>query len=88
MLEQPMLYTTVLPSTGAEISCEPAQLDINYNPGDVSADWQIKDTSYVFQPGSFHMKIVEYPDTDIEYLGGPLYVPPSADPNYEKTAEI
>ncbi|MEA4894339.1 MAG: DUF6470 family protein [Oscillospiraceae bacterium] len=87
IIETPILYTTTLPSAEADISCEPAEADISFQPGDVSVDWQIKDTSYVFQPGSFHMKIVEYPKIDIEYLGGPMYVPPSANPNYNETAE-
>jgi len=86
-IEQPILYTTTLPSAGADISCEPAEINISYEPGDVSLNWQIKDNSFVFQPGSVQMKIVEYPSVDIEYLGGPMYVPPSADPDYKETAE-
>lgn len=88
ILEQPILYTTALPSTGADISCEPATLDIRFEPGDVSVDWQIEGSSCLFQPGSIKMKIVQYPDVNIEYLGGPMYVPPSANPNYEESIEI
>lgn len=84
MLQQPELYTAFLPSGGADISWSPAQLDVKYQPGDVNYDWQIKDTTYNYQPGSVRMKIVEYAHVDIEYLGGPMYVPPSADPNYEE----
>ena len=82
MLQQPTLYTTFLPSEGADISWDPAQLDVNYEPGDVNLDWQIKDNNYIYTPGSVRMKITEYAHIDIEYLGGPMYVPPSADPNY------
>ena len=87
IIEMPMLYTTTLPSAGADISCEPASIDMSYEPGDVSLNWQINDTSYVYQPGSFRMKIVEYPHVDVEYLGGPMYVPPSANPDFKETAE-
>lgn len=86
MIEQPTLITVALPSTGADISWKPAKLDISYKPGDVDIDWQIKDASYVFTPGSIQMKIVEYPHIDIEYLGGPMYVPPSADPGYDENS--
>lgn len=82
MFQQPELYTAFLPSGGADISWSPAQLDVKYKPGDVSLDWQIKDTAYNYQPGSVRMKIVEYAHVDIEYLGGPMYVPPSADPDF------
>jgi len=27
------------------------------------------------------------PDVEIKYVGGPLYVPPSSDPNYEAPTE-
>lgn len=82
MLQQPELYTTFLPSAEAQISVDPGQLDINYKPGDVSLDWQVKDNSYTYKPGSVRMRITEYAHIDIEYLGGPMYVPPSADPDY------
>ncbi len=87
MLEQPELYTTFLPSAPADLSFVPAQMDINYKPSDVNLDWQIKDSSISYKPGSVHMKIVQYADIDIKYLGGPMYVPPSADPDYEKKKE-
>ncbi len=84
MLQQPEMYTAFLPRGGADISWNPAELDINYRPGDVNYDWQIKGTDYNYRAGSVHMKIVEYAHVDIEYLGGPMYVPPSADPEYEE----
>ncbi len=87
MLQQPELYTTFLPSVGADISWDPAQLDLSYTPSDVNLDWQIKDNSYIYKPGSVRMKIVEYAHVDIEYLGGPMYVPPSADPSYTEEKE-
>ena len=88
MLQQPELYTEFLPSASADISFSPAQLDINYKPSDVNLDWKIDDNSFKFEAGSVHMKIVEYAHVDIEYLGGPMYVPPSADPNKKENEDI
>ena len=34
-------------------------------------------------PDNIEMSITQHPDILIEYIGGPIYVPPSADPNYE-----
>ena len=38
--------------------------------------------NYEFIPGDIEMSITQQPDVLIEYVGGPIYVPPSADPNY------
>jgi len=36
-----------------------------------------------FLPPELELKVVERPRVIIKYLGGPIYIPPSADPNYE-----
>ena len=84
MLEQPEMYTAFLPSAGAEISWEPGSISLNYRPQQTDYDWQIKDNSLVDIPGSISVKIVEFAKVNIEYLGSPMYIPPSADPNYEE----
>ena len=38
---------------------------------------------FTFVPGDIEFKVTQQPDVVIKYIGGPLYVPPSADPNYE-----
>ena len=35
-----------------------------------------------FLPPDLELKVVEWPKVIIKYIGGPLYIPPSADPNY------
>lgn len=35
-----------------------------------------------FIPGSFEIIIKEYPKVIVEYVGSPIYVPPSSDPDY------
>jgi hypothetical protein len=39
------------------------------------------DTSFL--PPDLELKVVEWPKVIIRYVGGPLYIPKSADPNYE-----
>jgi len=36
-----------------------------------------------FVPGNIEVIIKEYPRIEITYIGDPIYVPPSADPNYK-----
>lgn len=82
VLKQPELYTAFLPKGGAELTWSPAQLSMNLDPGDTELDWQITDSELNFIPGSVRMKIIEYSAVNIEYIGGPMYVPPSSDPSY------
>lgn len=79
---QSSLYTAFLPSAGAEISWKPAELSMSYDPGEIDTDWEITKNMMDYVPGSVRLKILEYADVVIEYLGGPMYVPPSADPDY------
>lgn len=87
MLEQPQLYTAYLPSVGADLSWSPAQLLMRFEEGETKTDWQINENKFSFIPGSIHLNISEYASVNIEYLGGPMYVPPSASPDYEETIE-
>ena len=36
-----------------------------------------------FIPGNVELIVRDRPRVEIEYIGGPIYVPPSANPNYE-----
>lgn len=73
-----------LPKTGADVTFEDGVLNINYEVGDVAIDWEnAQMMPYEFTPGRVELSIAQMPRVEIEYLGGPIYVPPSADPNYE-----
>ncbi|MGI5985269.1 MAG: hypothetical protein GXY01_09050 [Clostridiales bacterium] len=84
ILEQPQLYTAYLPNVGADLSWSPAQLDLSYEAGNLDYNWQISGNELTYIPGSVRVKISELASIDIEYLGGPLYFPPSAAPDYEE----
>lgn len=82
MLRQPVTQTVFLPTVGPEISWNPAGIDITYNSGSLEFDWEIEKNIMEYIPGKYTMNIIQYPKVTIEYLGGPNYVPPSADPSY------
>ena len=84
MLEQPSSVTVFLPSTGAEISWDPGQIQMSFNPGKLDYQWNEMENSVEYIPGSVRVKIIERPSVEIEYLGGPMYIPPSSDPEYEE----
>ena len=71
-----------IPKEGADVHIEKGRLEINYVNKAVNVDWKnLQKKPLKFAPGSVEINIVRKPQVDIEYLGGPLYVPPSADPN-------
>ena len=46
-------------------------------------DFMIGQNGFEFIPGDIEVTITQRPEVTIKYVGGPLYVPPSADPNHE-----
>lgn len=73
-----------IPKTGADITFDKGVLNINYDVGDVNIDWEnAAAMPYEFTPGKVEFTIAQMPSVEIEYTGGPIYVPASSDPNYE-----
>ncbi len=73
-----------LPKEGADITFEAGKLNIEYQMGTQDIDWNIHpDSPLEFIPGSVEFIVHDRPRVEIEYIGDPLYVPPSANPNYE-----
>jgi len=72
-----------LPTTGPDISWDPAEMNIRYEMDKLNFDWKIGGGSFEFIPGDIELTVTQRPEVIIKYIGGPIYVPPSADPNYE-----
>ena len=71
------------PSAPVDISYQAADLTINYEMDKLNFDLKVANGNFEFIPGNIEMSITQRPDVVIEYVGGPIYVPPSADANYE-----
>ena len=72
-----------LPKSGADVSFDKGTLNINYSPTDINIDWENVNQSPVeFVPGNIEFIVKERPRVEIEYIGEPIYVPPSASPSY------
>ena len=71
------------PSAPMEIDYQAPDLTINYEMDKLNFDLKVANGNFEFIPGNIEMTITQHPDILIEYIGGPLYVPPSADPDYE-----
>ncbi|MHC1724150.1 MAG: DUF6470 family protein [Aminipila sp.] len=73
-----------IPDTPPDINWEPGDLTIQYEMDKINFDFKQQTTPLEFTPGDIEFVITQRPEVIITYVGGPLYVPPSADPNYEE----
>ena len=74
---------TFLPSTGPEITWDVGEMNIRYEMDKLNFDWKFGKGDFEFTPGDIEFTVTQRPEVVIKYVGGPIYVPPSADPNYE-----
>ena len=74
-----------LPKTGPEITWQGGQMSIQYEMDKLNFDWRLQKMNFEFTPGDIEFTVKQRPEVIIKYVGGPLYVPPSADPDYEPT---
>lgn len=81
MFSQPAM--TFTPSVPPEIDWDPGEMNIRYEMDKLNFDWRINQTEFEFIPGDIEISVKQKPEVIIKYIGGPLYVPPSADPDYE-----
>lgn len=72
-----------IPSVAPEISWNPNELNIRYEMEKLNFDWNINKGDFQFTPGDIEITMTQRPDVIVKYIGGPIYVPPSSDPNYE-----
>lgn len=74
-----------LPKTGPEIDWQGGEMNIDYQMDKLNFDWRMQKMHFEFTPGDIEFSVKQRPEVIIKYVGGPLYVPPSADPEYEPT---
>ena len=72
-----------LPSVPPEITWDVGEMNIRYEMDKHNFDWKIGGGSFEFTPGDIEFTVTQRPEVLIKYVGGPIYVPPSSDPNYE-----
>ena len=72
-----------LPSAAPDISWTGGEMNIRYEMDKLNFDWRLNQMNFTFVPGDIEFTMTQRPDVIIKYVGGPLYVPPSSDPDYE-----
>lgn len=76
----------LVPVSPVELHYIPASMAMDYQTGELNANWNIGLAKLDFIPGSFRLNFTEFASISITYLGGPNYVPPSAAPDFEVQA--
>ena len=77
-----------IPKAQPNINWSKPNMTIQYEMDKLNFDWKINKTGFEFIPGSIEFSITQQPDVKIEYVGDPIYVPPSANPNYTPAVDV
>lgn len=78
---------TFIPSVGPDISWSDPEINIEFQMDRLNFDWKINRPEVKFIPGNIEFNIKEYAKITFEYVGEPIYVPASANPNYKATLD-
>lgn len=82
-------YMNFIPSVRPQMWVEGGTISFDYSMDRLNYDWNVStrpEMEYI--PGGVEFSVDRYHQVIIEYLGGPVYVPPSADPNYEPPPSV
>lgn len=80
---QPHTDLEAIPLPPPNISWTPESLEMKYTPSSIEFEADIKNAETNYVPGELAINVEQYPKVEIEYMGDPIYVPPSAAPGYE-----
>ncbi len=69
---------TFLPSAGVDITYQAGNLTTSYQMDRLTFNLKLNNSDVEYIPGSVNIEVTQYPDVLIEYMGTPLFVPPSA----------
>lgn len=72
------------PEVGPDISWNIGGISMNFEVDQLDFDWNVERPFINFIPGSIEFIIKEYPRVEINYIGTPIFVPPSSNPNYKE----
>ena len=74
-----------IPDCPADITFEPGEMSIKYEMDKLNFDFKQNKQPLKFVPGDIEFIVTQRPQVIVKYIGGPIYVPPSADPDYVDT---
>jgi hypothetical protein len=85
----PDMVLTFMPSVKPQMSMEGGTVSFNFTMDKLTFDWNLTSKPYLeFVPPSMEFHVTQYNEVIIEYVGDPVYVPASANPNYVESPHI
>lgn len=72
------LVLQCLPNPGPDIQWSDPDLTIKYETDKLNFNLKVANGNFEFIPGNVELSVTQRPEVEIEYIGGPVYVPPSA----------
>ncbi len=70
-----------------EFTPQEGSISFDYQMDSLTFDWNVNTKPELeFVPASIEYSVAQYPKVIIEYIGEPIYVPASANPNYQGRA--
>lgn len=63
------------PKTGPTFSFEPGELNMKFEVDTLKFDWRVQQLDVEFVPTEIDFNLIQEASVNIEYLGGPVYVP-------------
>lgn len=76
-----------IPDHPAEINFDSGDLTIQYQMDKLNFDFKQDKQPLKFIPGDIEFVMAQRPEVIVNYIGGPIYVPPSAAPDYIESEE-
>ncbi len=76
------------PTARPELNWSDPEITMEYELDKLNFDWKVMNGNFEFIPGNIEISITQQPDVVIEYIGNPVYVPPSADPDYIPSTDV
>lgn len=75
-----------IPTVGPEIKYQEADFQMQYQADKLQFDVRVSNGNLEYVAGSVSMNVTQWPDVVIEYIGRPMYVPPSSAERFEASA--
>lgn len=77
------LPATPADAMGMSFEWEDGELQIRYDMDKLNIDWRLDEGEVTFTPPDLEVTVEQMNRVVVKWLGEPIYVPPSANPNYE-----
>lgn len=75
-----------IPAVGPDIQYVEPTFEMQYQADKLQFDTRVSNGNVQYVPGDISMNVTQWPDVVIEYMGKPIYVPPSASERFVASA--